>query len=1027
MQQNGSRSSPMDNNQLLQQLRDLSLEDGHALIVEKTPILSDHAAFGIQLADEALNQIYINPTISLKLAGILIFFGEHVRHLSSHALGQKAKGDALRVLGLHQEAIDCLDIAGAEFLQLGDEGNWARSRLSWILAAAWLGRVEEALQEASRARKTFMHIGELYWACMVDGNTALIYEYIGRYQDAHILYQQMLEICDTMSEQNAPNIGRITAIAKCNQAIALAMVGDFENAYRLQEQARASFIALNETSNVLNTDMNLADLDYMQGYYGSALSHYYDALDLMAQNEIDEPPLLALFKLWMARCLMKLNRLQEARLLAEEAVTIQRHLDMSLQRSDALREYASILIAEGNLREALAITDEARMLFSAGKLHYYTAITELQQAEVLLTLGRTTEAYEQGYRLKTYFDAQKLVARSVQAALIMVHALLAIGHTEDRRKAITLGKQAITQARQYNLQEEVYKGYHLLGHLFVLQGNFSISIRYYRAAIAQIERMLDSLGFELSPTFLHTTWALYEEMIALCLHQAQFVHAFSYLERARSTALRQHLHITKTSPERETKDESKHTQTPLLPHISAHNVTLLRLQGELNEWQERYHQYSSLLADATTLETFSLDRTIIEQELTRCETKLSDLFERIHLYQATASFSAQRKQKAYLYHTDSIKLRQELGPTQCLLAYFIYQEKLVFFILTAKSLVTYEVSGSAPQLERLLPLLYAHLQPAGWSDIQHPPQKALQHLMRKLYGILIAPIIAMLPSHITSLIIVPYGLLHDLPFHALYDGQQFLIERFEVSYLPASSLFASTKIAQKASTSDSRSSSENTYKSPMILGYAGNGDAQRMLDEATMLTNLLQGICFLEQEATSKHLLVNAPGRPIIHIATHGRMRLDAPHFSSVLLADGQFTAIDAFQLDLKGCELVTLSGCETGKALTGGGDEQFGLGRAFLAAGARSLLMSLWPVEDTATAIFMQHFYQSLLNGKTKAEAVRDAQCHLLHYQSDVYGHPYFWAAFRLVGEAGVLSIAQKLIGTALDTQVVQKDAVSH
>jgi CHAT domain-containing protein len=106
----------------------------------------------------------------------------------------------------------------------------------------------------------------------------------------------------------------------------------------------------------------------------------------------------------------------------------------------------------------------------------------------------------------------------------------------------------------------------------------------------------------------------------------------------------------------------------------------------------------------------------------------------------------------------------------------------------------------------------------------------------------------------------------------------------------------------------------------------------------------------------------------------------------------------------LKGCELVTLSGCETGLALSGGGDEQLGLGRAFLAAGASSLVMSLWTVEDNATNELMQLYYQHLLGGDGKAQALRDAQCSLLRRTSSIYTHPYFWAAFRLVGEVGPL-----------------------
>ena len=390
----------MDTNELIQRLRQGNLEEGRQLIIEFAATLDDQAAFGIQLADEALEQLYVNPAVSLKLAEILTFYGDHIRSLSSNALGLKAKGDALRAMGFHQMAIDNLDESGAKFLQLGDEGNWARSRISWIIATAWLGRVDEALQEAKGARETFVQLGELYWACVIDVNIALIYSYIGRYQEAVNLYQQIIEIYQSWKNQNDTNIKRQISVVECNQALALALLGNFEDAYRLQQQARTSFIALNETSCVINTEMNLADIDYTLGYYGSALHHYYSALDIMTQNEIDEPQLLALFKLWMAKCFMKLNRVQEARMLAEEAVAIQKRLDVSLQTSDILREYATTLLASGKLQEALIILEEAKTLFSRGKFDYYTAITELQRVGILLEMGYATEAINKQVLLK---------------------------------------------------------------------------------------------------------------------------------------------------------------------------------------------------------------------------------------------------------------------------------------------------------------------------------------------------------------------------------------------------------------------------------------------------------------------------------------------------------------------------------------------------------------------------------------------------------------------------------------------------
>src|SRR5215471_13051592 len=138
----------------LQNLREPPLEEGRDYIEEHISELQDHAAIGNLIAGEALRLLY-NPFVSLKLAELLIYFGECVHHPLSHALGLKAKGDVLCYIGHHQAALDCLDASGQEFLQLEDECNWARSRISWILSCSYLGRVEEALQEAKRGREVF--------------------------------------------------------------------------------------------------------------------------------------------------------------------------------------------------------------------------------------------------------------------------------------------------------------------------------------------------------------------------------------------------------------------------------------------------------------------------------------------------------------------------------------------------------------------------------------------------------------------------------------------------------------------------------------------------------------------------------------------------------------------------------------------------------------------------------------------------------------------------------------------------------
>ncbi|HET8913849.1 MAG TPA: CHAT domain-containing protein [Ktedonobacteraceae bacterium] len=994
---------------MLETLRELSLEEGKAFLQEQIEELSDCEAVGILLADEALKQLYL-PFLSLKLAELLIFFGDYTQHLASHALGLKAKGDAFVQIGHCQAAIEALDESGAEFFHLNDEGNWARSRISWIIASASLGNVEEALAEAARARDIFLRLNELYWVCIIEANTGVIYAQTGRYQETIKVYDHMLAIYPTLSEQSATSIKRSIAIAEVNQALNLVKLGRFEQAYQLLQQAQTSFIELNEISLLINAEIHLAEIEYIRGYYGSALRRYYQAQDSLQQNNIDNPRLLAELKLQTASVLVKLNRAGEACQLAREAVAIYQQSATTLQASNALREYATALVASHQLQGALAALDESWLLFHQKGFDYYASITKLQQTELLLEMGEATEAYSQASSLMDYFEAQGLVARAIRASLVMVGSLIEQAQQAGKRRegeqqailllaSAKLCKQSVKQAQKHHLQEEAYKGQSLLGKIFVLQGDILQAIKHYGASIAQIERMLDDLAYDLSPDFLHATWTVYEEMIGLYLQQGQIEQAFSYLERARSMALRQYLNKSQIWAGKQ--DEQEDGSSALIWQDS--NVARVRTQYELKSLQEHYRRYSVLLTQVDTSVSPAVEKEIIEAELKRCETKLGELFERLYLQQAARHPSnRKRSRKSSLQRLDSTQLRQHLAPDQLLLVYFQQKERLIIFALTRESLTTYEIPAGAQQLRRLLPSLHVHLQQGRLPDVD---QRGVRQMLNKLYKLLIAPVAAQLPPSSGYLTIVPYGPLHTLPFHALYDGNHFLIENYQVNYFPAGSLLMQHNASEKEKAQDGHiKPAPANPEPPLIFGYSDQGYLTDVLKEARSLAAMLNGECYLDADATITRLAEKASGSPIIHLATHGHSRMDAPNFSSVRLADGHFNALDAFSLDLKRCELVTLSGCETGLALSGGGDEQLGLARAFMAAGAGSLVTSLWAVEDTATSELMQLFYQHLLRGESKAQALRAAQSSLLCRTGSACAHPYYWAAFRLVGESGPL-----------------------
>jgi CHAT domain-containing protein len=168
--------------------------------------------------------------------------------------------------------------------------------------------------------------------------------------------------------------------------------------------------------------------------------------------------------------------------------------------------------------------------------------------------------------------------------------------------------------------------------------------------------------------------------------------------------------------------------------------------------------------------------------------------------------------------------------------------------------------------------------------------------------------------------------------------------------------------------------------------------------EAAAVAQLLGGDTYLEEAATLDQLQASATHSPILHLATHGDFNPDNPLFSGLRLFDGQLTTLDIFNLRLP-ASLVTLSACQTGRSVVGGGDELLGLMRAFLYAGASSLLLSRWPIHDAATRFFMVHFYRQLQAGHSQSEALRLTQHHFLSGQAgDAYCHPYYWATFFLV-----------------------------
>ena len=270
--------------------------------------------------------------------------------------------------------------------------------------------------------------------------------------------------------------------------------------------------------------------------------------------------------------------------------------------------------------------------------------------------------------------------------------------------------------------------------------------------------------------------------------------------------------------------------------------------------------------------------------------------------------------------------------------------------------------------------------------------------LRQLERLLIAPIASLLPpGKDEPLLVVPHGPLFLLPFALLGEGTA-LLDRYNLQYAP--SLTVSLAASTAAVAADKPLVAGNPLMPTASLAALPGAE-----QEAREVAQLLGTRALLGAAASESQVVRRLPHSSIVHLSTHGILGTldDAPAGSPpgiLALApgddsDGWLAATEIIDIPMR-AELVVLSACDTGKGRLGG-DGVAGLSRAFLAAGARQVVVSLWKVPDRQTRELMVEFHRFYHNSGSAAAALRRAQLKM----RAKYPDPYYWAAFIAVGSA--------------------------
>jgi CHAT domain-containing protein/predicted negative regulator of RcsB-dependent stress response len=245
------------------------------------------------------------------------------------------------------------------------------------------------------------------------------------------------------------------------------------------------------------------------------------------------------------------------------------------------------------------------------------------------------------------------------------------------------------------------------------------------------------------------------------------------------------------------------------------------------------------------------------------------------------------------------------------------------------------------------------------------------------------------------LIIVPHGPLHYLPFQALRLDGRYVIETHPVSVAPSMSI--AVQLAQRSPHVDA---ALTAFGNPRIEDKYDLPGAEV---EVRQLARLFpRNSIYMGAAATKTQFRDVASRAPLMHVAAHAEADQIDPLYSRILLANegGRQNFLEAHEilgLPMQGNALVTLSACESGLGRIAKGDEVLGFTRSFLSAGTSSLISSLWPVSDDATAILMGTLYAELAKGRDIQQAMQAGQLAVL--KEPRMSHPFFWAPFNLIG----------------------------
>lgn len=346
---------------------------------------------------------------------------------------------------------------------------------------------------------------------------------------------------------------------------------------------------------------------------------------------------------------------------------------------------------------------------------------------------------------------------------------------------------------------------------------------------------------------------------------------------------------------------------------------------------------------------------------------------------------------------DLYKLREELSDKNIIVQYIPMSDKLYIHLASKNTLTVKEIfiqrdsllnicSKTSDNLTRLAKLSIGEINTKR-AELNEITMQSLS----KLFEILIRPIENDIAGY-ENVYILPFEDMYYLPFGALINktsesSYHYAVEDYNFGYLSSMNLLK--LVINKKDVNNSN----------CLLFADPDGTLNGARQEVHSISKyFVKPSIFIGKDATTQAFIDKCANSKIIHLATHGKLDKKNPSESTLLFADRSMNVMEAFDLPLENTEVITLSACQTARGNKG--LEYATIARAFINAGAGSIIATLWQIDDDASKTIMANFYENLLNSNNKYKALTNAQRQMIKSENISYRHPSKWSAFIPMGK---------------------------